>query len=100
MEKVGKNPEHHSAAHHCRIEDEQTSDSTSLTPFTYSILYLAMLFTQEERISYREVILANTFQSLAVVIDAMQMMGIEFENEKSPQEALIITDLGPFPEVS
>lgn len=55
---------------------------------------------QEERLGYREVILANTFQSLSVVLDAMQMMGIDFEHEKSPQEALIIADLGPYPEVS
>lgn len=55
---------------------------------------------QEERLGYREVILANTFQSLTVVLDAMEMMGIEFADEKSPQEALIIHDLGPFPDVS
>ncbi|KAK9898933.1 G protein alpha-subunit [Cystobasidium minutum MCA 4210] len=54
---------------------------------------------REERLGYREVILANTFQSLSVVLDAMQMMGIAFEHEKSPQEALIISDLGSFPEV-
>lgn len=49
---------------------------------------------------YREVILANTFQSLSVVLEAMEMMGIEFENPGSKQDQLLIADVGSYPEVS
>lgn len=30
----------------------------------------------------------------------MEMMGIQFANPKSPKEALVIADLGSYPEVS
>ncbi|KAF7846377.1 hypothetical protein BT93_L4484 [Corymbia citriodora subsp. variegata] len=52
----------------------------------------------EERLGYREVILANTFQSLSVVLDAMEMMGIQFDDPESANEALIMSDIGSYPE--
>jgi len=53
---------------------------------------------EDERLGYRDVILSNTLQSLSVVLDAMDMMGIEFEEQASPQEAHVISDLGSYPE--
>jgi len=51
---------------------------------------------EDERLGYRDVILSNTLQSLSVVLDAMDMMGIEFEEQASPQEAHVISDLGSY----
>lgn len=55
--------------------------------------------SDEERLGYREVILANTFQSLSVVLDAMEMLGITFSEPESANEAQIIADIGSYPEV-
>lgn len=54
--------------------------------------------SDEERLGYREVILANTFQSLSVVLDAMEMLGITFSEPESANEAQIIADIGSYPE--
>lgn len=53
---------------------------------------------EEERLGYREVILANTFQSLAVVLDAMEMMGLPFSDPDNVLEAQAVTDVGSYPE--
>jgi hypothetical protein len=54
---------------------------------------------QDERLAYREVILANTFQSLGVVLDAMEMMGLKLEDTENVKEMAVIADIGSFPEV-
>jgi hypothetical protein len=39
------------------------------------------------------------FQSLSVVLDAMEMLGLSFANPSSSQDALMIADIGSYPEV-
>ena len=56
--------------------------------------------SQEERLGYREVILANTFQSLSVVLDAMDDLGIPFSDPAMQIEKGKIVDMGPYPEVN
>lgn len=54
---------------------------------------------QEERLGYREVILANTLQSMAVCLDAMEMMGIAFATPASEESAAVVSEVGSYPEV-
>ena len=57
------------------------------------------MWLQADRLGYREVILANTLQSLSVVLDAMEMMGIGYKDSSSTKEAQVISDIGSYPEV-
>lgn len=41
----------------------------------------------------------QTFQSLSVVLDAMEMMGIQYSKPSSADEASVIAELGSYPEV-
>lgn len=55
--------------------------------------------SQDERLGYRDVILSNALQSLCVVLDAMEMMGISFESEAREHDAGVISEVGSYPEV-
>lgn len=49
-------------------------------------------YTQEERESYLEIILSNTIQSMHVLLDAMEMMGIALQNPDNNSRAQLIMD--------
>jgi len=49
-------------------------------------------YTQEERESYLEIILSNTIQSMHVLLDAMEMMGIALQNPANNSRAQLIMD--------
>lgn len=50
-------------------------------------------WTQEERESYKEIIYSNTVQSMHVILDAMEMMGITLSNPNSQEYANVIMGL-------
>ena len=47
-------------------------------------------YTKEERISFREIIFSNTVQSMKVILDAMETMGIPVSSENQSHKAAII----------
>ena len=47
-------------------------------------------YTKEERISFREIIFSNTVQSLSVVLEAMDTMGIAVSPENQSFKSLIL----------
>lgn len=50
-------------------------------------------YTREERESYIEIILSNTIQSMRVILDAMEMMGIQLADPANQERANIIMSL-------
>ena len=47
-------------------------------------------YTKEERISFREIIFSNTVQSMTVVLEAMETMGISVCPENQPFKSVIL----------
>ncbi|KAL1924834.1 uncharacterized protein VTP21DRAFT_4488 [Calcarisporiella thermophila] len=52
-------------------------------------------YTTDERESFKEIIFSNTVQSMRVILDAMEQMGIEFSNPASQYHANSILQLPP-----
>ncbi|GAA6008796.1 hypothetical protein JCM10207_001727 [Rhodosporidiobolus poonsookiae] len=47
-------------------------------------------YTDKERENYKEIIYSNTVQSMHVILDAMEMMGITFSNPEGPRYQEVI----------
>lgn len=52
-------------------------------------------YSQDERESFREIIYSNTTQSMRVILEAMEAMGIDFEYSNSRDYAALILDQPP-----
>lgn len=52
-------------------------------------------YSQDERESFREIIYSNTTQSMRVILEAMESMGINFEYPQNREHAALILDQPP-----
>ncbi|KAI8578839.1 hypothetical protein K450DRAFT_244779 [Umbelopsis ramanniana AG] len=52
-------------------------------------------YSQDERESFREIIYSNTTQSMRVILEAMETMGINFQNPNNSMHATIILEQPP-----
>jgi len=49
-------------------------------------------YSDNERETYKEIIYSNTVQSMHVILDAMEMMGIDFANPDMERQKLVVND--------
>lgn len=52
-------------------------------------------YSQDERESFREIIYSNTTQSMRVILEAMETMGLDFANRQNHDYASIILEQPP-----
>lgn len=52
-------------------------------------------YSQDERESFREIIYSNTTQSMRVILEAMETMGIPYQNPNNSEHATIILEQPP-----
>ncbi|KAM3578522.1 guanine nucleotide-binding protein subunit alpha [Umbelopsis sp. WA50703] len=57
-------------------------------------------YSQDERESFREIIYSNTTQSMRVILEAMEAMGLDFANPQNHEYASIILEQPPQIELS
>jgi guanine nucleotide-binding protein G(i) subunit alpha len=82
-----------------KLIHEGTQRNSALVGRIYSATVLftdsntAGAYTVDERESYKEIIFSNTIQSMHVILDAMESMGIELGDASNQQRADIILSL-------
>ncbi|CAG8777876.1 7508_t:CDS:2, partial [Racocetra fulgida] len=50
-------------------------------------------YSPEERESFKEIIFSNTVQSMRVILEAMELMNIQFRSEEAKKQSMIILNM-------
>jgi guanine nucleotide-binding protein G(i) subunit alpha len=62
-------------------------------PYCPLLTFVLGAYSVDERESYKEIIFSNTIQSMHVILDAMELMGIELGDTSNQERVSVILDL-------